>query len=99
LYDTVNASEVPLIEVRDIEISPELDRSHMLRKNFLAAVIAEMVTEIEKASENMSLSDRWTGLMRDWRAEASERARPSMIQLTADEDCGRGGSGGWPERD
>jgi hypothetical protein len=64
LYDTVNASEVPLIDVRDIEISPELYRSHMLRKNFLAAVIAEMVTEIKKASENMSLWDRWTG--RQW---------------------------------
>lgn len=32
LYDTVNASEVPLIDVREIEISPELYRSHMLRK-------------------------------------------------------------------
>jgi len=64
LYDTVNASEVPLIDMQDIEISPQLYRSHMLRKNFLAAVISELVAEIKKASESMSLWDRWTG--RQW---------------------------------
>ncbi len=64
LYDTVNASEVPLIDVQDMQISPELYRSHMLRKSFLAAVLSELVTEIKKSSENMSLWDRWKG--RQW---------------------------------
>src|SRR5206468_1280260 len=32
LYDTANASEVPLIDVRDIEISHELYRSHMCER-------------------------------------------------------------------
>ena len=64
LYDTVNASEVPLNDVQDLQISADLYRSHMLRKSFLAAVIAELVTEIKKASENMSLWDRWKG--RQW---------------------------------
>jgi hypothetical protein len=64
LYDTVNASEVPLSDVQDLQISADLYRSHMLRKSFLAAVISELVTEIKKAGENMSLWDRWTG--RQW---------------------------------
>ena len=64
LYETVKASEVPVVETPDIEISSELYRSHMIRKSFLAAVLAELVAEIKKAGENMSLWDRWTG--RQW---------------------------------
>lgn len=64
LYETINASEVPISDIADAEISDQIFKSHMLRKSFLGAVLAELVEEVRQASESMSLWDRWRG--RKW---------------------------------
>lgn len=61
LYDIMQASDAAL----STSISPGIDlgiyRAHLLRKAFLGASLAEILKEIDKTSEEMSLWDKWTG--------------------------------------
>ena len=64
LYETINASEVPITDIKDSKISDEILKTHFLRKSFLGATLSEIIKELKEASERMSLWDTWRG--RKW---------------------------------
>ncbi|SDU10981.1 hypothetical protein SAMN05216296_1822 [Pseudomonas pohangensis] len=61
LYDTMQASDVVSGVVGDVTIDPGIFRAHLLRKSFLGSSLAEILKEIDKTSEAMSLWDKWRG--------------------------------------
>jgi hypothetical protein len=66
LYETINASEVPTIDISDASISQEILTTHLLRKSFLGAVLSEIIKELKEASERMSIWDTWKGKRWDY---------------------------------
>lgn len=61
LYDTMQASDTVSGMAGDATIDPGIFRAHLLRKAFLGASLAEILKEIDKTSEEMSLWDKWRG--------------------------------------
>jgi hypothetical protein len=61
LYDLISANESPVQAVDAADISEQMLRSHLLRKHFLASIVADIVSELEKTVEALSLWRRWTG--------------------------------------
>jgi hypothetical protein len=66
LYETINATEVPITDVQDDDISQEILKTHLLRKAFLGAILSEIIKELKEASDRMSLWDRWKGKLWDY---------------------------------
>lgn len=66
LHDIVAAAEQPSVNSLDHELNPIITRSHLLRKETLGHVIGELLKEIEKACESMSLIKRWLGKTRKY---------------------------------
>jgi hypothetical protein len=61
LYDILNTAEVPARSVDSAEIDLGICRTHMLRKAFLGSVISELLKELDRLCEEMSLWDIWRG--------------------------------------
>ena len=60
LYDVVDAGDVS--QVRDsTEVDEGVSRAHMLRKEFLGKVMAELLKEVDNVCQEMSIWDRWSG--------------------------------------
>lgn len=61
LYEIINSSDSSYA-IKQIEgIDNGICRAHLLRKAFLGAVLAQILQEIDKVSEEMSLWDKFTG--------------------------------------
>ena len=60
LNDVVDTGDAPR-PASALEIDEGVYRSHMLRKAFLSEVMAELLKEVDKACDEMSLWDRWLG--------------------------------------
>jgi len=61
LYDIVNTSNVATGDNVSNEVDPGILRAHLLRKAFLGSSLAEILNEIDDASGEMSLWDKFTG--------------------------------------
>lgn len=61
LHEVVAAAEQPAWSALQSDVNPAITRSHLLRKETLAHIIAELLKEIGEASERMSLVNRWLG--------------------------------------
>lgn len=61
LYDTMQAADVISSVNEDVSIDAGVFRAHLLRKSFLGSSLAEILKEIDKTSESMSLLDKWRG--------------------------------------
>lgn len=61
LYDLITTNEVPVHLLEESDISEQVLRSHLLRKHFLASVVADIISELEKAAGTLNLWQRWTG--------------------------------------
>lgn len=77
LHEIVAAAESPAANHLQIAINPIVTRSHILRKEALAHVIAELLKEIGTACDNMSLPQRWLGKGRKY-----EELKRSLAELS-----------------
>jgi hypothetical protein len=66
LHEVVAAAEQPVLNAVQADVNPAVTRSHLLRKETLAHIIAELLKEIGEASERMSLVNRWLGKKRKY---------------------------------
>lgn len=66
LHEVVAAAEQPAWSTLQPDVNPAITRSHLLRKETLAHIIAELLKEIGEASERMSLVKRWLGKNRKY---------------------------------
>lgn len=66
LYELITTSEAPVSDIPTEQISSEIYQSHMLRKSFLGVVLSELIKEVNKACESLSLWDRWMGKKWDY---------------------------------
>lgn len=77
LHEIVAAAETPAANQIQTTLNPAVTRSHILRKEALAHVIAELLKEIGIASDNMSLPQRWFG-----KGKKYEELKNSLIDLS-----------------
>jgi hypothetical protein len=75
LHELLSTSEAAIQSLQDASISEPVFRAHSLRKNFLAAVIADLVKELKVAYENRSLVERWIGKARAYNDVIAELER------------------------
>lgn len=61
LYDIVNSSDISTANEKNTDVDSGIYRAHLLRKAFLGATLAEILKELNKTSDEMSLWDRCTG--------------------------------------
>jgi DNA-binding MarR family transcriptional regulator len=61
LHDVVAAADTTVSSNVEVGVNPSVARSHLLRKETLAHIIAELLKEIALASDSMSLVNRWLG--------------------------------------
>ena len=66
LHEVIAAAEQPSVNSLEKEIDPSVTRSHLLRKEALGHVIAELLKEIGIACERMSIVQRWLGKTRKY---------------------------------
>lgn len=66
LHEVVAAAERPSFNSLDKGIDPVITRSHLLRKETLGHVIAELLKEIGSTCERMSVFQRWLGKKRKY---------------------------------
>jgi len=66
LHEVIAAAEQPSVNSLEKEIDPIVTRSHLLRKEALGHVIAELLKEIGIACERMSIVQRWLGKTRKY---------------------------------
>lgn len=66
LYEVITSNETPVSTVSDGIVSKEIFVSHMLRKSFLAAIISELIKELNKTVESLSFIDRWKGKKKEY---------------------------------
>jgi hypothetical protein len=67
LYDIIETSEIPEIDLGPMNISSTAYRSHILRKVVLGKIIAELLVEIGKSCERLTLIDKWRGVKRQYK--------------------------------
>ncbi len=65
LNDVVDVGDAPRPS-EAVEIDEGVYRAHMLRKEFLSEVMAELLKEIDRACDDMSIWDRWLGRKRSY---------------------------------
>ena len=79
LYELISSSEPPMTMNLDANISLEIYKAHMLRKNFLCSVLSDLIREVGEASKNLSLWDRWGGKKREY-----QELMESLLRLSAE---------------
>lgn len=66
LYDILGSIDIPDYEFQKNDISVIAYKSHMLRKIMLGKVISELISEISKSCEKLTLREKWTGLKKQY---------------------------------
>jgi hypothetical protein len=66
LHELLKTNEAVIQSVGDSAISDQVWRAHSLRKNFLGAVIADLVKELKRAYESRNLIQKWIGKARGY---------------------------------
>jgi hypothetical protein len=66
LHELLSTNEAVVQSLHDASISEPVFRAHSLRKNFLAAVVSDLIKELKSAYESRSLVDRWIGKARGY---------------------------------
>ena len=61
LYDRLNETGIPTVELEKLGISIVAYRSHMLRKIMLGKVISDLLEETAKSCDKLTMLDRWRG--------------------------------------
>ena len=61
LYDIVRSGNISPIEPDTVGIDPGVLQAHLLRKTLLGAILDDILKELKKVCERMSLRERWTG--------------------------------------
>lgn len=85
LHELLKTNEAVIQSAEDASISDQVWRAHFLRKNFLAAVIADLVKELKRVYETRNLIQRWIGKARGYHEvigeleELSERVKVSKL--------------------
>ena len=72
LHELLSNNEPAIQSLQEAKISESVFRAHSLRKNFLAAVISDLVKELNRAYEARSLVQRWVGKARLYRDVITE---------------------------
>jgi hypothetical protein len=72
LHELLSTSEAVVQSVHDALISEPVFRAHSLRKNFLAAVVSDLIKELKSAYESRSLIERWVGKARGYQDVVGE---------------------------
>ncbi len=67
LHELLATNEAAVQSLHDASISEPVLRAHNLRKNFLAAVVSDLIKELKGAYETRSLVERWIGKARGYR--------------------------------
>lgn len=62
IYDLISASEVPI--AKDIAVSEDILRTHLLRKEFLASVISDVLKELRLYAQKLPLWEKVLGKKR-----------------------------------
>ncbi|MBG6174971.1 hypothetical protein IWQ55_002796 [Labrenzia sp. EL_208] len=88
LYDLAKPSEL-VKATSEFNLDAGICRSHLLRKAFLGSILSEVLKELKKASDEMSIWDRWLGKKRtveDLESKLTELAdRVRKVSLTDQE--------------
>ncbi|MCF7788696.1 MAG: hypothetical protein K9N47_21410 [Prosthecobacter sp.] len=85
LHELLKTNEAVIQSVEDSSISDQVWRAHSLRKNFLGAVIADLVKELKRAYEARNLIQKWVGKARGYHEvigeleELAERVKVSKL--------------------
>lgn len=66
LYDVVGGGELTEQDLTNNNLSRVALRSHILRKVLLGSVISELLREVAKACDGMSLLERWMGARKQY---------------------------------
>ena len=72
LHELLVTNEAAIQSIQDASISEPVFRAHGLRKNFLGAVISDLIKELRRAYETRSLVQRWIGQARGYHDVISE---------------------------
>jgi hypothetical protein len=75
LHELLSNSDAAVQSLQDAAISEPVFRAHSLRKNFLAAVIGDLIKELKRAYETRSLVQRWIGSARRYQDVIGELDR------------------------
>ena len=62
VYDLISANDVPI--TKDLDVSPDILRAHYLRKEFLGAIIADILKELRLQAKGLPLWDKVLGRKR-----------------------------------
>jgi len=84
LHELLSTNEAAAQYLQDATISGPVFRAHSLRKNFLAAVVADLIKELKRAYEARSLIKRWIGRARRYQDVIAE-----LEQLATDVRSGK----------
>jgi hypothetical protein len=72
LHELLSTNEAVVQSLHDASISEPVFRAHSLRKNFLAAVVSDLIKELKNAYETRSLVERWIGKARGYQEVIGE---------------------------
>jgi hypothetical protein len=72
LHELLSANEAAAQSLHDASISEPVFQAHSLRKNFLAAVVSDLIKELKGAYEARSLVERWIGKARGYQEVIGE---------------------------
>ena len=84
LHELLSTNEAAVQSLQDATILEPVFRAHSLRKNFLSAVIADLIKELKTAYEGRSLVQRWIGKARRYQDVIAE-----LEQLATDVKSGK----------
>ncbi|ENK3118501.1 transcriptional regulator [Vibrio alginolyticus] len=66
LIDVIESSDRVSENLRELNISNVTYRSHLLRKEMLGRIIAELLKEIQSSSDKLTLLERWQGMKKQY---------------------------------
>jgi DNA-binding MarR family transcriptional regulator len=78
LHELLSTNEAVVQSLHEASISEPVFRAHSLRKNFLAAVISDLIKELKDAYESRSLVERWVGKARGYHEIIGELERMAV---------------------
>lgn len=83
LHELLKTSEAVVQTVEDSAISEPVWRAHAIRKNFLGAVIADLVKELKRAYESRNLIQKWVSKARTYHEVIGELEDLAELVKTA----------------